>query len=119
MWKLVRGYIWLVPMVLAVACPAKKDHITIGLNPNENKEGVEALATELSTRAGVKIEFRKAASYSELVSNFKKGELQFAFFSPLNFLQAERDAGAKVLLKKVYGNSEFYYSAILVNKKSK
>jgi phosphonate transport system substrate-binding protein len=64
------------------------------------------------------VELVVSPDYAELVKRFKNAELDFAFFSPLNFVEAERTAGAKVLLKKVYDTSEFYWSAIIVRNDS-
>jgi phosphonate transport system substrate-binding protein len=93
--------------------------IVIGVQPNEKDRDLTTLGKVLSDRIGLGIEVIAPSSYEDLVRRFKEGAVQFAFFSPLNFIQAEREAGAKALLKKVYGKSEFYYAAIVVRADSK
>jgi phosphonate transport system substrate-binding protein len=96
----------------------ERNSVIIGLQPNEKSSDHQAFAKDLSSRVGIDIQIVISKDYDDLVQKFKTGEIDFAFFSPLNFLSAERTADAKVLLKKVYGKSEFYYSAILVRKDS-
>ena len=98
--------------------PKSRTSVVIGLQPNEKSSDHQIFAKDLSTRVGLDVKIYISKDYDDLVQKFKSGEIDFAFFSPLNFLSAERTADAKVLLKKVYGKSEFYYSAIVVKKDS-
>ncbi|MEO5666701.1 MAG: phosphate/phosphite/phosphonate ABC transporter substrate-binding protein [Bdellovibrionota bacterium] len=93
--------------------------IRLGLQPNEKAADLEAFTKELGDLTNLKVEIVVTKNYEELVDKFKSGSVDFAFFSPVNFISAEKDAGAKVLLKKVYGKSEFYYSALIVKADSK
>lgn len=86
----------------------------IGLLPNERDRGLQAFREALVKRTGLDIQTYVPADYAELVKAFKDGKVDFAFFSPLTFIQVEREANAKALLKKVYGKTEFYYSAVVV-----
>src|SRR5262245_14428879 len=98
-------------LISLTACPAKKTEVNvirIGVLPNEGARGVAPLQQDLERRLGMKVEFVVPKDYSALVESFKKKDVDFAFFTALIFLQAEREAGAKALLKKVYGKSEFY-----------
>ncbi|MBS1984561.1 MAG: phosphate/phosphite/phosphonate ABC transporter substrate-binding protein [Bdellovibrionales bacterium] len=88
--------------------------IVIGVQPNEKDRGLDSLGEELSRRTGLKVSIFAPKDYADLVQRFRDGQVNFAFFSPLTFIQAEQEAGAKALLKKVYGKSEFYYSAVVV-----
>jgi phosphonate transport system substrate-binding protein len=87
--------------------------IRIGLQPTDGEKSVELLRAELSRRLNAEVSFVISKDYSDLVEKFKKKELDFAFFTALNFIKAEQEAGAKALLKKVYGKDEFYYSALV------
>ncbi len=105
----------------ALACTKKNDPslsseitLSIGFQPNESQKDLEPLRLDLEKRTGLKFSFVKTQSYEELVNIFSKAKIDFAFFSPLTFIQAEREGGAKALLKKVYGNNDFYYSALVV-----
>jgi phosphonate transport system substrate-binding protein len=98
---------------------ASPQKVTIGVLPNEATRDLPILQGELEKRLGVPVEIRVPKDYSDLVDRFKRGDVDFAFFTALLFLQAEREANAKALLKKVYGKSEFYYSAIIARADSK
>jgi len=64
---------------------------------------------------GVRINIYISKDYSGLVEAMKDKKVDFAFFSALTFVDAEKRAGAKVLLKKVW-DGPFYYSAIVTRK---
>lgn len=99
--------------------PAPVSVVRLGIQPNEREADLEAFTRELSEVTGLKIEIVVTKNYEELVNKFKDGSVDFGFFSPVNFISAEKDAGAKVLLKKVYDKSEFYYGALVVRADSK
>ena len=67
---------------------------------------------------GQPVEIHVCKDYDEAVAKLQNQQAEFAFLSPLVFLEAEEKANVKVLLKKVYGQSEFYYSALVVKKES-
>lgn len=93
--------------------------IRLGLQPNEGTADLAGFQSQLESLSSMKVEITVSKNYEDLVNKFKNAEVDFAFFSPINFITAEKDADAKVLLKKVYGDSEFYYSALIVPEKSK
>ncbi len=88
--------------------------IRIGILPNERSKNLKLFTSELSKKIGVGVEIEIPKAYEGLVSDFKDGKIDFAFLPPLNTIQLEKDVEAKILLKKVYGKSEFYYSGIVV-----
>jgi len=92
--------------------------IHVGMQPNEKNKDLELFKTELANRMGRTVEIFVAADYTSLFEALKKGRVQFAFVSPLQAVQVEREADAKILLKKVYGASEFYFAAIVTLKGS-
>ncbi len=92
----------------------KPTSISIGLQPNEGTADLETFKSELARLSGLSVNVVISGDYQDLVTKFKNAKVDFAFFSPVNFVTAEKEAGAKVLLKKVYGKSEFYFSAIIV-----
>jgi len=103
-------------LAFVLSCTPKVDTnvVRLGIQPNEKDADLNAFARELEGATGLKVEYVVSPDYDDLVAQFKKGAVDFAFFSPVNFIAAEKDAGAKVLLKKVYGHSEFYFSALIV-----
>lgn len=92
--------------------------ITIGIQPNEANRDLDTFKKEVSHRTGLLVKLFIPKDYSELVEAFKNNKIDFAFLSPVSFLQAEREGGAKALLKKVW-SSDFYYSAIVTRKDEK
>lgn len=93
----------------------KSGVIRIGVQPNESAKDLSELQTKLSSLMGKPVEFYKPTDYSQLVNEFKSEKIDFAFMTGLIFIEAEKEAFAKALLKKVYGKNEFYFTAILVN----
>ncbi len=87
--------------------------IIFGIQPNEAKKDFSELKREVLARTGITIEFQNAKDYKDLIDQMSSGKIDFGFFSPLNFVEIEKKGGVKVLLKKVYGTSEFYFSSII------
>lgn len=96
--------------------------VTIGFIPGENpntlKENGLELAKLLQARIGVPVNIYISKDYSGLVDAMKDKKVDFAFLTAMTYVFAEKSAGAKVLLKKVW-DGPFYYSAILVRADSK
>lgn len=92
--------------------------IRLGLQPNEGTADLAGFKAQLESLSKMGVEITVSKDYEDLVHKFKNSEIDFAFFSPINFITAEKEADAKVLLKKVYGDSEFYYSALIVPENS-
>lgn len=93
--------------------------IRFGFQPNEAKADLKRFAEDMSAQIQAPVTTFVSQDYAELTQKLSQKELDFAFFSPINFVEAESKSGAKVLLKKVYGKNEFYYSAIVVSRASK
>lgn len=96
--------------------------ITLGLIPSEDpvklkKNGLE-LAKTLQKKLGVNVNLYIPKTYQGLIDAMKSKKVDFAFFTAMSFVFAEKQAGAKVLLKKVW-DGPFYYSVILTRKDSK
>ena len=107
------------PSSLSAQVENEVKNIRIGILPNEKGKNLELFRTELAKKIGVGVETQIPDEYEGMVKEFKDGKIDFAFFPPLASIQAEKDAGAKILLKKVYGKSEFYFSGIVVRSDSK
>lgn len=99
------------------------DIISIGVIPGGKPENLKKQSQELAQliqdelKIPVQIYISKT-SYSGLVKAMSDKKVDFAFLSSMTFVQAEKKAGAKVLLKKVW-EEPFYYSAIIVKEPSK
>lgn len=95
--------------------------MTLGLIPSENPEELKkngaALAKLLGKQLGVTVNIFIPKNYQGLIDGMKNKTVDYAFFTAMSFVFAEKQAGAKVLMKKVWDNP-FYYSSIYVRKNS-
>ncbi|NCN26187.1 phosphate/phosphite/phosphonate ABC transporter substrate-binding protein [bacterium] len=91
----------------------------IGVQPNEANRNLNHFEKELEKRLGQSVTVKVSKDYAETVSMLESGQVEMAVLSPLNFVIAEKDLKLKVLFKKVYGESEFYYAAIVTKKGSR
>lgn len=89
-----------------------------GGNPENLKKQSLDLAKLLQKELSLPVNVYVSKNYSGLMEAMKAKKVDFAFYSALTFVQAEKEAGAKVLLKKVW-DSPFYYSSWVVRKSSK
>ncbi|MBX9766600.1 MAG: phosphate/phosphite/phosphonate ABC transporter substrate-binding protein [Bdellovibrionales bacterium] len=96
--------------------------ITVGFSPGEDPENLkvksEELVKKIQKKVGVSVNALFAKDYQGLIDAMKNKQVDFGFFTAMSFVFAERQAGAKVLFKKVWENP-YYYSAIMVRKDSK
>ncbi|UYL08970.1 phosphate/phosphite/phosphonate ABC transporter substrate-binding protein [Bdellovibrio sp. SKB1291214] len=96
--------------------------LTIGMipggNPKRETEQGMALAQELQVRLQIPVNMYISKNYAGLVDAMKNKKVDFAFFSSSTYVVAEKQAQAKVLLKKVW-HEPYYYSAIVVPASSK
>ena len=95
---------------------------TIGFIPSEDpeilkKNGVE-IAKKLQEKLGVPVNIYVSKNYSGLIDAMKEKKIDFAFLTAATFVFAEKEAGAKVLLKKVWAGP-YYWSTIVTRKASK
>lgn len=92
--------------------------IIIGLTPNEAVPKLKELEAELAKRLGDKVVLFIGKNYEDLRLAFEKGTLSFAIVPPRVAVKLEKTTPLRYLLKKVYGQSEYYYSAIVAQSKS-
>lgn len=102
--------------------PEKPSAITIGFIPGENpetlRENGNEIAKLLESRLQTPVKIFVSKDYVGLVEAMKEKKVDFAFLSAMTFVFAEKSAGAKVLLKKVW-DGPFYHSALLVRDDAK
>lgn len=91
--------------------------VTIGMipggNPGQLKKQARELAEKLQNRLGVPVNVFISKNYADLVGAMKGKKVDFAFFSSMTYVFAEKKAQAHVLLKKTY-DGPYYYSALVV-----
>lgn len=96
--------------------------ITIGIIPGGNPENLREqsveLAKELQNTLNIPVNIYISKNYAGLIEAMKTQKVDFAFFSSMTYVFAEKEAKAKVLLKKVW-NQPYYYSAVIARKDSK
>ncbi len=96
--------------------------ITIGVIPGGAPEDLRvqglALAKYLQNELNIPVNIYISKNYAGLVEAMKLKKIDFAFFNSLTYVFAEQQAGAKVLLKRVW-HEPYYYSTIIVPASSK
>jgi phosphonate transport system substrate-binding protein len=96
--------------------------ITIGFIPGENpdvlKEHGQGIAKLIETKIGVPVNIFVSKDYNDMIVAMKEKKVDFAFFTAMTYVFAEREAGAKVLLKKVW-EGPYYFATILAKNASK
>tara|TARA_B100001248_G_C27399064_1_gene468359 strand:- start:6855 stop:7715 length:861 start_codon:yes stop_codon:yes gene_type:complete len=96
-------------------------NLSIGLIPGNGKEiraQAEEFAKILGKQVDRKVDIFLPKNYQGLINAMKEKKVDFAFFTAMSFVYAEKQAGAKVLLKSVWDNP-YYFSTIITNKGSK
>lgn len=96
--------------------------ITIGFIPGENpdvlKEHGEGFATLIQSKIGVPVKIYISKDYTDMIVAMKEKRVDFAFFTAMTYVFAEKEAGAKVLLKKVW-EGPYYFATILAKTATK
>jgi phosphonate transport system substrate-binding protein len=113
----------LLALALAAAACTKKEEsneLIVGFNPAESADVVEAngkaLAKLVEERTGLKLKTFVSSDFGALIEAMRSGRVQFGFLPPFSFVEAEKIAGAKVLLKSVRHGNAVFYSAIITGK---
>ncbi len=116
--------IFLLVLLTTLSCWAETNpaSITIGFLPGGDagaiKRGSVEVAKALQDELGIPVNVYLSKNYSGLIEAMKTKKVDFAIFTAMAYVFAEKEAGAKVLLKKVWAEP-FYYSTILTKKSSK
>jgi phosphonate transport system substrate-binding protein len=100
---------------------AKPREITIGMIPGngvEMQKKAEELAQVLQEKLKVDVNIYIPKKYENLISAMKNKKVDFAFYTAMSFVYAEKEANAKVLLKSVW-DQPYYYSTIVTKPDSK
>jgi len=97
--------------------------INMGFNPAQDSAAVltngRAIAKYLESKIrGVEVRTTVAQDYQALVEATRSGKLDFAWLSPVSYVEAHDQANAQVLLKSVRGAGPYYWSAFIVRKDS-
>ncbi|HWG84895.1 MAG TPA: PhnD/SsuA/transferrin family substrate-binding protein, partial [Deinococcales bacterium] len=98
--------------------------VRMGFNPATDSNVVltngKAIGNFLEeTVRGIEVNASVSQDYRGLVEAMRSNQLDFAWLSPVSYVDAHRDANAQVLLKSVRGTSPYYWSAFIVRADSK
>lgn len=88
------------------------DSLTLALVPSDEVDQIttdgEALAAALSDQLGIDVEVFVPESYSAVVVALQTGQADIGFLGPIAMVQAEDEAGARIVLQSVrFGSSEY------------
>ena len=96
--------------------------LTVGLLPGADPKALEAqsylFAEKLQTKLGKPVQIFISKDYQGLVDAIINKKVDFAIFSSLTYVLAEKQTPLKVLLKKTW-DGPFYFSALIVKANSK
>jgi phosphonate transport system substrate-binding protein len=96
--------------------------IRIGFIPAGPAKEFVGKATEFAelvqNELEVPVEIYIPKNYQSLVKAMKEKRVDFAFFTAMTYVFAEKEANAKVLLRKVWEERDYYFSALVVPKDS-
>ena len=116
------GFLLLFIFSLAVQAGEKVDSIVVGLLPGGKPEATQkqayVLAEKLQEKLRKSVKIFISKDYNGLIEAIKTKKVDFAVLSSLTYVKAEKEASVKVLLKKTW-DGPYYYSALIVNRKSK
>jgi phosphonate transport system substrate-binding protein len=102
----------------ASAAAGEKPVVTLGFNPAENADAIETngrrFADYYRQATGFEVKTFVATDYTALTEALRSGRVDFAFLPAFSFLQAEKVAHAKALMKAVRHGRSFLYGAIIV-----
>ncbi len=110
-------FILLLFLYSASVVAAEKTEIVMGFNPAENAASMEtkskALSDYFESHIGVKVKIFVATDYTALIEAMRSGNIDLAWLPPFSYVQAEKMAHAKVLLKIVRHGRSDMFSAII------
>ncbi len=103
--------------VLAESLP-----LTIGLLPGGDPKATEKqsliLAEKLQSRLGKPVQIYISKNYSAMIDALKNKKVDFAVLSAMTYVVTEKTVPLKVLLKKTWNSSPYYYAALVVKNNS-
>ena len=101
--------------IFILTLEAQAGAVRIGLIPgngHEMKDKAEQFASLLSKQIKKDVSIFIPDNYQGLVTAMSEKRVDFAFFTAMSFVYAEKEANAKVLLKSVWDNP-YYFSTIV------
>ncbi len=96
---------------------ASAEALTIGLLPGGDPKATEKqsfkLAEKIQARIGRPVQIYISKNYTGMIEALKTKKVDFAVLSAMTYVVAEKEVPIKVLLKKTWNNSPYYYSALI------
>ena len=103
-------------LLLGLSASALNIGFPPGGDPEQGKKGALVIAQALQDKLHQPVSIYFSKDNASLIEAMKSKKIDFAFFNAMTYVFAEQQAGAKVLLKKVW--AEPYYHAVVLTKKS-
>ena len=113
----------IIVFVTCFSCPSHAQKLTVGLIPAESNEEMiaafEPLRVYLEERLEETVTVYTATDYTGIIEAMRKGRLDIAWFGPMSYYLAEREANAEAFVIGVrQGGNARYHSLITVPKDS-
>lgn len=105
-------------LALSLSAAAQARDIIMGLIPAENNEEMvakfEPMRAYLEKKLGQKVKMFTATDYAGVIEGMKKKRVDIAWFGPLSYYLAEREAGAEAFAVGVNESGTSTYRSIFV-----
>lgn len=116
------AFLILILFSLIVRAEESARSVTVGLliggKPEDTQKQAGIFAEKLQDKLGKPVKIFISKDYSGLIEALKNKKVDFALFTALTYVIAEKQTPVKVLLKKTW-EGPYYYSSLVVTKKSK
>lgn len=116
------AFFFIILCSLSIFADESAHSVTIGLlvggKPEDTQKQAGVFAEKMQDKLGKPVKIFISKDYSGLIEALKNKKVDFALFTALTYVIAEKQTPVKVLLKKTW-EGPYYYSSLVVAKKSK
>lgn len=116
------GFFLIILFSLALSAEEGASSVIVGLlvggKPEDSQKQAYVFAEKLQSKLNRPVKIFISKDYSGLIDALKNKKVDFALFTALTYVIAEKQTPVKVLLKKTW-EGPYYYSSLVVPKKSK
>lgn len=116
------AFFFVILCSLSIFADESARSVTIGLlvggKPEDTQRQAGVFAEKMQNKLGKPVKIFISKDYSGLIEALKNKKVDFALFTAMTYVIAEKQTPVKVLLKKTW-EGPYYYSSLVVAKKSK
>lgn len=116
------AFFFIILCSLSIFADESARSVTIGLlvggKPEDTQKQAGVFAEKMQDKLGKPVKIFISKDYSGLIEALKNKKVDFALFTAMTYVIAEKQTPVKVLLKKTW-EGPYYYSSLVVVKKSK